>query len=359
MGADGDVRAYDALSQHARIADLGALAHALMTSAAEGRRSGRPSRRVVDLATERAVTRDDAATPFGNALDVLDRGPNSADERALAHALAAHALAAHRPKDAAEEVLAANDLLWLAVHTPFDALGLMDKALGDDAPRLWTAIQGVLQGGLAGVVGPLPSPLGVPGVPGVPGVGASFEPLRGQMAPTPRGPVATTLLALTGVLLVAHAARLFGRVALAYKTPAEVVLSDDGGVRVRWRVELLGRTLRDRDVLVPRAALGRAVREVRFSGVALYAGLLALVLGSYVGVSAFVDGVRSASPALLATGLLIVLLGLSLDFVFSSVVPGARGRCRVLFVPRTGRKLCVGDVDQGRADSMLGRLSRS
>jgi hypothetical protein len=353
MGADGDVRAYDALSQHARIADLGALAHALMTSAAEGRRSGRPSRRVVDLATERAVTRDDAATPFGNALDVLDRGPSSADERALARALAAHALAAHRPKDAAEELLAANDLLWLAVHTPFDALGLMDKALGDDAPRLWTAIQGVLQGGLAGAVGPLPSPLGVPGV------GASPEPLRGQMAPTPRGPVATTLLAFTGVLLVTHAARLFGRVALAYKTPAEVVLSDDGGVRVRWRVELLGRTLRDRDVLVPRAALARAAREVRFSGVALYAGLLALVLGSYVGVSAFVDGVRSASPALLATGLLIVLLGLSLDFVFSSVVPGARGRCRVLFVPRTGRNLCVGDVDRARADSMLGRLSRS
>ena len=136
MGADGDVRAYDALSQHARIADLGAVAHALMTSAAEGRRSGRPSRRAIDLATERAVTRDDAATPFGNALEVLDRGPTNADERALARALAAHALAAHRPKDHDEEVLAANDLLWLAVHTPFDALGLIDKALGDEAPRL-------------------------------------------------------------------------------------------------------------------------------------------------------------------------------------------------------------------------------
>ena len=350
MGADGDVRAFDALSQHARIADLGAVAHALMTSAAEGRRSGRPSRRVVDLATERAVTRDEAATPFGNALEVLDRGPTNADERALARALAAHALAAHRPKDRAEEVLAANDLLWLAVHTPFDALGLIDKALGDQAPRLWTAILDVLRGGVAGVVGPLPD--------GSPARGPA-EPLVGQMAPAPRGPVATALLAVTGVLLVTHAARLFGRVALAYKTPAEVLLSEDGGVRVRWRVEMLGRTLSDQDVLVPRSALGRATREVRFSGLTLYAGLLALVLGSYVGVSAFVDGVRSASPALLATGLLVVALGLSLDFVFSCVVPAARGRCRVLFVPRRGRQLCVGDVDQARADSMLGRLSRA
>jgi hypothetical protein len=78
-----------------------------------------------------------------------------------------------------------------------------------------------------------------------------------------------------------------------------------------------------------------------------------------VGLSAFVDGVRSASPALLATGLLVVALGLSLDFVFSCVVPAARGRCRVLIVPRRGRQLCVGDVDQASADSMLGRLSRA
>ena len=349
MGADGDVRAYDALSEHARIADLGAVAHALMTSAAEGRRSGRPSRRAIDLATERAVTRDDAATPFGNALEVLDRGPTNADERALARALAAHALAAHRPKDHDEEVLAANDLLWLAVHTPFDALGLIDKALGDEAPRLWMAILDVLRGGIAGVLGPLPPS---------PAARGPSEPLVGQMAPAPRGPAMTALLALTGILLVTHTARLFGRLALAYKAPAQVVLSEDGGVRVRWRVEMLGRTLFDRDVVVPRAGLGRATREVRFSGLTLYAGLLALVLGSYVGVSAFVDGVRSASPALLATGLLVVALGLSLDFVFTCMVPAARGRCRVLFVPRQGRHLCVGDVDQARADSMLGRLSR-
>lgn len=350
MAADGDVRAYDALSQHPRIADLGSLAHALMTSAAEGRRSGRPSKRVVDLAAERTLTRDDAVTPFGNALEVLDRGPTSADERALARALAAHALAGHRPKDRDEEILAAHDLLWLAVHTAFDALGLIDRALGPDAPRLWTAILDALRGGLTGVLGPPAPGAGA-------GPDAPSRPLLGEMAQAPRSPLLTTALALTGVLLVTHAARLFGRIALAYKTPAEVALAEDGGVRVRWRVELLGRTLRDRDVLVPRAALGRAAREVRFSGLALYAGLLALVLGTYVGVAAFVDGVRAASPALLAVGLAIIALGLSLDFVFSCVVPAARGRCRVLLVPRTGRPLCIGDVDQARADDMLGRLA--
>jgi hypothetical protein len=346
MGAEGDVRAYDALSEHTRIADLAAITHAVMTSAAESRRTGGPSRRVVDVAAARLLTRDDAATPFGNAIDVLDRGPLTPDERSLARALAAHALAAHRPTDGGDVLLAAHDLLWLAASTPLDAIGLIDKALGDDAPRLWSAIVEALRGGLADVVGRPPASVRPPA-----------EPLLGEMAPAPRGPVATALLGLTGLLLVTNAARLFGRLALAYRAPAEVAVSGEG-VRVRWRIELLGRTLRDRDVIVPRATLARAAREVRFSGAALYAGLLALAAGSYVGVSAFVDGVRAASPALLATGLLIVAVGLALDFVFSCILPSARGHCRVVFVPRRGTRLCVGEVDRTRADALLAQLVR-
>ncbi len=357
MGADGDVRAYDALSQHARLVDLAALAHGVMTSAAEGRRTGRPSKRALDLAADRTLTRDDAATPFGNALDVLDKGPSNADERSLARALAAHALAAHRPRDASEEVLAANDLLWLAAHTPFDAIGLIDKALGDDAPRLWAAIVEVLKRRASrGCWVPLPRAPRIPRLRAPAPARRAASRADGACAARARrddAPRADGHLARRP-----RDARLFGRVALAYKTPAEIAISDDGGVRVRWRVELLGRTLRDRDVLVPRASLARAAREVRFSGVMLYAGLLALAVGSYLGVSAFVDGVRAASPTLLATGLAVIALGLGLDFVFSCAVPGARGRCRVLFVPRAGAKLCIGDVEQSRADALLARLAR-
>jgi hypothetical protein len=189
---------------------------------------------------------------------------------------------------------------------------------------------------------------------GSPGAAGSVV---GEIAPAPHGPVLTALLAFTGILFVCHAARVFGRLALAYKRPAEIVLSSDGGVRVRWRIELLGRTLRDRDVLVPRGGLVQATREVRYPRLALYAGLLALAVGSYAGVSAFVDGVRGGSPSLLAAGLVIVILGLAVDFVLTTIVPGVRGRCRVLLVPRSGRWLCVGDVDLHAADAMLGRLA--
>jgi hypothetical protein len=371
MGVDGDVRAYDALSQHARLADLADLAHTVMTSAAEAHRTGQPSKRAVDLAAARTLPHEEAGTPFGNALDVLDRGPSGADERALAHALAAHAVAAHRPREG-EERLVAHDLLWLAAYTPFDAIGLLDKALGDDATRVWTAVNEALRGGLSSVLGPAPVAPGASAAPvasavgfAQPGVPSSTPPAprpspgaaSGTLAPAPRGPVATALLGLTGLLFLWHAGRLFGRFALAYKAPAEVAVAEDGGVRVRWHVELLGRTLRDAEVLVPRATLARAAREVRFSGAALYGGLFALALGSYIGISAFVDGVRAASPSMLAAGLGIVALGLGLDFVFTCIVPAARGRCRLFFIPRRGPKLCIGDVDRARADAVLTALN--
>jgi hypothetical protein len=393
MEVPADVRAYDALSQHPRVADLAAITRSLMTAAAQVKRAELRPEHVAKLAAEMRLSRADAVTPFGNALDVLQRGPEDDAERALACGLAAHVVAMYPPKDGDEEGRLANDLLWLATHTHFDATALLDLALGDAAGVLWKAIaerirridQGALPafgrgealvGGVALASSRAPAAakqaaalaaevrdsklarvLGVRSPAGEP-----IEPILGEMSPAPCGPVTTALLAVTGVLLVLHAARLFGRIALAYRKPAQVVVLDDGGaggVRVRWRVEMLGRTLRDRDVVVPRAALMRATREVRYPRLALYAGLLSLAVGSYVGVSAFVDGVRAASPSLLLFGIVVVALGLALDFALSSLAPTARGRCRLLLVPRNGAKLCVAGVDMERADAALTRLAGS
>jgi hypothetical protein len=183
--------------------------------------------------------------------------------------------------------------------------------------------------------------------------------LVGEVTAAPRGPVVTLLLACTGLLLAMRVARLFGRLALAYRTPAEVVVSDDGSVHVHWRVEMLGRRLADRDVLVPRAGLVRAVREVRYPRIAFHAGLLALAAGSYVGVSSCVDGARAASPSLFAAGIGVVALGLAVDFALSVVAPGVTGTCRVVLVPRDGAKLCIGAVDVSRADALMARLRQS
>jgi hypothetical protein len=391
MQVDADVRAYDALSQHPRVADLTAIARSVMNAAVQVKRVERRPDHVAKLADEMRLDRDQATTAFGNALDVLQRGPEDDAERALACALAGHVVAMYPAHDGDEESRLAGDLLWLATNTPFDATGLIDRALGDRAAGLWNALadrirridQGVLPaigrgealvGGVAlassGAEAAARQAAALAGevrdrkLARVLGIGSRVagvaKPIVGEMAPPPRGPTATALLAVTGVLLVVHAARLFGRLALAYRRPAEVTVIHDGGepaLRVRWRVEMLGRTLRDRDVVVPRAGLVRAMREVRYPRLAFYAGLVSLAVGSYLGVSTFADGVRAASPSLLATGIAIVAAGLLLDFVMFSAWPGARARCRVLLVSRDGAPLCVGGISTESADAILASLA--
>ena len=378
--------AYELLARSARLGDLVALTSRIVTDAAQSRASDWAFTSKVTAAAEDAkLSRDDADTRFGNVLDVLASGGEGAAERALASALWAHAVAESPRSRAEDEDRLAGDILWLATHTAFDATPLLDRALGDEAAELWTAIADRVRriersrGGALGrgeaVVGcaalaasgsdkakalcaDLASEVKDPVLLRVLATGESTMSeevrLEGELVAAPRGPVVTTILAFTGLLFAIHAVRLVAKLALAYKRPAEVSLSASG-VRVKTRTEMLGRTLREREHVILKAGLVRVVREVRFPRAAFYAGLLALALGSYVGVRAFVDGVRSASPSLLVVGLLIVALGIGADFVLGTLVPGARGRCRLAFVPKAGGVLCVGDVDARRADDALTR----
>jgi hypothetical protein len=386
--ADVELRAFDALGTHARLADLVAITRAVAISAAEARKTAwADAAKVKAQAEELKLTVDDAATSFGNALTVLERGPEDDSERALIGALWAHAIAEQPPKGRDDEDRLATDTLWLATHTPFDATGLLDRALGDGATDIWDAIadrirrvdQGKLPTlgrgealiGCAALVSST-SPSAVKHVSslatevkdrafarvlgGKPATTLE-EKIRGELVFAPRSPVATAALALTGLLFVIHGSLLIAKLALAYKRPAEVTLTDNG-VRVRSHTEFLGRKVRERDIIVLREALTRATREVRYPRLAFYAGLLALAIGSYVGVATLIDGVRAASPSLLLTGLLIIAAGIFLDLLLGSVAPGSAGRCRVLFVPRTGPALCVGGVDAKQADEALAKLAK-
>src|SRR5450631_2538418 len=103
MEDGADTRAFDALSQHPHLADLAALARSVMTTAAETHRADPTPERVAELAKELGMTREAATTPFGNALDVLERGPEDDAERALACALAAQVVATQPPTGGEQE----------------------------------------------------------------------------------------------------------------------------------------------------------------------------------------------------------------------------------------------------------------
>ncbi|RYE92122.1 MAG: hypothetical protein EOO75_07385 [Myxococcales bacterium] len=70
------------------------------------------------------------------------------------------------------------------------------------------------------------------------------------------------------------------------------------------------------------------------------------------------DGVRAASPSLLLQGLLLVAVGVAIELGATALVPGVRGRCRVVMVPKKGRALCVGEVDATDAQALLATLPR-
>ncbi len=380
------LQAYELLARSARLGDIVALAKRIITDAARARAADWAfTSKVNAAASEARLAREDADTKYGNVLDVLSTGGEGAAERALAAALWAHAVAESPRSRADEEDRLAVDILWLATHTAFDATSLLDRALGDEASDLWAAIGdrvrrfergkgGALGRGEAIVACAALAASSSPKAKTLctdlakdakdpvllrvlsTGSGATAEAVRldGELLPTPRGPIATTLLAFTGILFAVHAVRLVARVALAYRRPTEVSLTDSS-IRVKSRTVLLGRTLREQEHVILRSGLTRVVREVRFPRAAFYAGLLALALGSYVGVRTFADGVRAASPSLLVVGLVIVTLGVAADFVLGTLLPGARGRCRVAFVPRTGKAVCVGDIDLERVDDALTR----
>lgn len=378
--------AYELLARSARLADIVQLTSRIVTDAARSRAADWAfASKVSAAAGEMKLTREDADTRFGNALDVLGTGGNGEAERSLASALWAHAVAESPRKTAEEEDRLSGDILWLATHTAFDATPLLDRALGEEASDLWTAIAdrvGRITRGNGGALGRGEAIVGCaalaasgsakakklceslakevkdPVLLRVLATGDHATPeevrLEGEWLPAPRGPITTTLLAFSGLLFAIYLVRIVARAALAYKRPTEISLSEQG-IRVKTRIEMLGRVLKEREHVILRTGLVRVVREVRFPRAAFYAGLLALAIGSWIGVRAFADGVRAASPSLLVVGLVIVAAGIGLDFVLGTVLPGARGKVRIAFVPRSGATVCVGEIDAKRADDALAR----
>jgi hypothetical protein len=164
-------------------------------------------------------------------------------------------------------------------------------------------------------------------------------------------------LAVTGLLLLIELGYLVGRYVLSLRRTAEVRVSA-AGLEVRTRTAMLGKTLLESATVIPRDGLVRVTREIRYPGLPMYTGLVALTIGSYIGVGLFVDGARAGSPSMLGTGLLIALFGLGIDFALSSLIPGARGRSRLLIIPRRGPMLCLAAVEVAAADRILGRLAK-
>jgi hypothetical protein len=377
--------------------DLARLVHTVAFAAADERRA-RIEDGLAELVERAHLKTEDAETSYGNVLRALERGgAESAGSatRALLAGLLARGVALSPPAGTEAEARVAESLVWLATHTSIDALTALDAALGDKAAGLWIAVGTLIRrvdSGTAPLVGRAGAIIAASALRESESSAAAAESaglaedardpivrallaktatapaesagpdapatvVLGEVVPAPRGPVALIVLGFTGILAIMHLARLLGQVALRYRRPAELRISPKGLV-IHTKTEILGRTVKERDVHIPIEALLRATREIRYPRLALYVGLGALALGSYLGVSIFVDGARAGSPELLGIGLLLVFVGIALDYVLSNIIPSGKRHCRVVFEPRKGPSIALGKIDPMRADEALNRLKR-
>ena len=368
--------ALDALTAHVR--------HVVLGAAARGERG--ILRGPTNVEGAPPLAREAAQTRSGNVVEILERGVRGAEETALSAVLLALGVAPDFPSAPETEIAHAKELAFIAAHGPVNALLAADAVLGEERRRpLWravvtfaepsraddTATSTAALAALAAATSeaartaaedlgsrttdPLVRALLARDARAPSATGAR---LSGELGPAPHGPFATTLLALTGLLFLIRGLRLIGRLGLAFRQPAELRVSARG-LEISHETQLLGRILRVRETLVPLDNLARVTREVRYPRLGLYLGLLALALGSYVGVGLFVDGARvpGGSASLLGTGLIVIILGLLIDYGLATLSDNVRGRCRIVIVPRKGRGFAVGSLDPARADAMVAALA--
>lgn len=376
------------IEQHGRADDLARLVQAAAFSAYEERRSA------LHVGLDEAAARlglDEAAseTALGNVIRALrSSAPLSRPERQLLGALLARSVALAAPEEGDAAARVAEALGWIAAHTPADPLPFLDRALGPAAQPLWAAVVLLLEryddGRASGfdrpaaivaasALGRSPAPvceqhraalrvalrdatlLALVGhTPDA--IASKSVLLSAEETGAPRSAALTLFLTVTFVLPLVAAGKLFARLALGLRRPAEASVSREG-VRLRSRTILLGRTILERETFLPTGGLARALREVRYPRLATYAGIASLLIGSYVGIRMFIDGIRSGSPELLALGLGILLLGLAVDYGLGSWPSRTPERCRVLLEPRRGRVVNLRDVDRELADRALSLLA--
>jgi hypothetical protein len=370
------------LSQHPEVDALATHVHRVLLGAAAARDLGRLA---APPDEDHPLEAEQAETEQGNVLEILERGPTEPREAALLAALLVRGIALEPPTSAEGWRELAVNLAWLAARTPVSAFDALDSVLRDRAGELWRALGIVAEAPEKAACGRAEALVAAAALassqsaeartaaaqvgrlsadPLVKAACRGSEPapetlLSGELRSVPKGPVATAVLGLTGILLLWRGAAVVGRYALGFRRPAEVRLTRRG-LELESRAYLLGRVLHERHVMVPLGELARASREVKYARLGLYAGLVALVLGSYFGMGLFIDGLRvpGGSPPLLGLGVLLVVAGLALDYGLSRLADAARGQCRLVVVPRKGKAFCIGGLEPERTDRVLQEIAR-
>jgi hypothetical protein len=382
-------RMADAIRSHEHARAIASLAFDVLSRQAEGRTLFGGREYVEKRAAEAELTREKAETSLGNAIAILERGPESELERDLVAAFAVagfgHAFEGSAGDAARDAFVRHAD--WFEASTSFSLYRFVDRLLEREvAAAVWkragelsaadaeesaqsralaaarltalsrstassarVALDGVASSAADPAIGAIAVALG-----GRKADDGRTPSVRGRYrhAPTKAGRVARWIF---GIAAITWAAR--GILALVGgKNEVELALAPNG-LRLRGRLTLLGRTIREREEIISTAAVQTLTRDRAYPWVHTLAGILSFTLGVLAGGFFVIDGVRSGETILLLAGAVVVILGVALDLALDVLVPGRRGRVAIELAIHPKRRIRIDRIGADEADEFVRAVS--
>ena len=394
-------RAAQVLSEHSARMRLYALGYDVLSRQAEGGGLFAGEKFAEQRAEAHGLTREDAETPLGNALAIVERGPERPSERALLAAAFVggfgDALAAEPESRAARVARFAEHAEWLELRTAYRVLPLVERMLdpvvaGAVYTQLGTRVlqppeqekvvaQRSLQAGRVALLaqGTLPAArdaltrvadahadepaallaaqaLGRAAAVG--SVSSSVRPalsVRGPSGAPLRGGVTWFVRTLTGLSLLAWLSRALLRL-LGVRHEVELTLGASS-VTLHRSLSWLGRELRSERDLRPLFEVRRARRSARFVGVYRSLATLCFALGVLVAGRLAVEAALAAETTLWVWAAGLALAGSAIDLVAAAWLPGRGGRVTLEVDLGRGARGRIAQVALDDADAFLTALA--
>lgn len=374
---------------------LAALCYDVIGRQAEGHGLFVGEKFVLGRAEAHGVRREQAESPLGNLLTILERGPESAGQWSLAAALFVRGFGDAVRASPEQRTALCNKLAsqvdWLELSSPYRVLPLLDETLEPELAGDVHAAIGALvlrddarrdpetRGRNAGRIAALgeartkaartalerieaqardaySSTLAAIALGKTPGVEARSHVLRGRVRAIPPGPVLRVLRWVTGYALASGVVRAL-LVGLGLLREVEVELQPDS-IRVRGNTFLLGRLVRSVERLHPFVRLRSARRAARYPSLFFLLGAFFFSVGLLLGGVFAFDAARTGDRALWMIAGSLWLGGSGLDLVLEALVPGVRGRVVLDLDLGRPHRLRVSGVSLEEADRFLQELSR-
>lgn len=329
---------------------------------------------------------EEAEVAGEDVLALLERGPESERQRSVVAALMVEGLRAHLD-DAERLERFARHADWLELSTEYTPYAFVDLVLGDDAGPVWEAVaklpkeaaspaaaarRSLRAAALAGseheIAAAMLSGLAADPDPLVQAVARAHgatpdtgddegddEPsVEGRLDRVPPSGARGVLRLVSGFAALEWLVRaLLFALGVRRKGKLRFV---KGGLKLRKRVELLGRVVREGEETYTLAAVASVGRTSRWPALPLVVGALAFAVGVIVGGLWLFEGLRSGETVLLLAAAGVIVLGGGLDLGISILWPARKKKVAVELAVLPKRRLQLTSVPEARAEAFVGAL---